>query len=145
MLYKSVKEKGALENQLQKSRQVQNTMRNEVIQLKDMINQAMIDYAKDLQAKDRQISSLKQQIQLCKEVNAESEEHELCMPQAEEIKIEESKPTNREEQLQIIQEQSSHATYSSVTSSLQEFREEEREEEQVSIIPESHYIPEQTQ
>ena len=36
--YKTVREKKMLEGELEKSRAVQATMRNEVIQLKDMIN-----------------------------------------------------------------------------------------------------------
>ena len=49
--YKTVRERKMLEGELEKSRAAQATMRNEVIQLKDMINEAMIEYSKDLRQK----------------------------------------------------------------------------------------------
>ena len=57
---RSVQEKMILEGELEKSRMVQNTMRNEVIQLKEMINQAMGDYARQLEGKEKEIKMLKQ-------------------------------------------------------------------------------------
>ena len=60
MYKRSVQEKMVLEGELEKSRMVQNTMRNQVIQLKEMINQAMGDYARQLEGKEKEIKMLKQ-------------------------------------------------------------------------------------
>ena len=52
-----------LESELEKSRQVQHTMRCEVIQLKEMINEAMTGYTKELQQKNNEITKLKELLQ----------------------------------------------------------------------------------
>lgn len=48
LVYRQAKEKMMLESELEKSKQIQQTMRAEVIQLKEMINEAMGGYSKEL-------------------------------------------------------------------------------------------------
>lgn len=49
--YKIVKEKNYFESELVKSQKIQLNMKNEVIQLKQMIQQAMQDYQLELNSK----------------------------------------------------------------------------------------------
>ena len=58
LAYRQAKEKAVLDCELEKSKQLQHSMRNEVISLKEMINEAMAGYARDLHARDKQIQQL---------------------------------------------------------------------------------------
>jgi hypothetical protein len=58
LAYRQAKEKALLESELEKGKGLQQSMRNEVISLKEMVNEAMSGYARDLQAKDQQIKQL---------------------------------------------------------------------------------------
>jgi hypothetical protein len=63
-----------------------------------MINEAMVDYHRDLQAKEAEIGRLRQQLQVLQQTPRQGEGEE------EEIKIEEHRNSSREEELEIIQE-----------------------------------------
>ncbi len=120
LVYRQLKEKHFLEVELEKSKQVQQTMRNEVIQLKEMINEAMLDYARELTAKDSDIALL------CQKLHAlETHPHppHPQPPHPQQIRIDDSRASDKHPDLDIIQEESSNGTYSSATS-VCDYREE---------------------
>ena len=118
LVYRQAREKMMLEGELEKSKLVQQSMRNEVIQLKEMINEAMNGYAKELETKNDVIRALQTQLQ----------QRELAEQRQRE---EEEEKVEREAQfLEIIQEESEQSTLSSA--SLREFKEDEVSEQSVS-------------
>jgi hypothetical protein len=126
LVYRQLKEKHFLEAELEKSKQVQQTMRNEVIQLKEMINEAMRDYAAELAAKDSDIALLCQKLHALENSpcpHPHSHPHQIL--------IDDSRNTGSHPDLEIIQEESSNGTYSSATS-VCDFR-EEREHEKAAV------------
>lgn len=78
-----IRERKRCEVEVEKSKAIQNSMKNEVIQLKEMINAAMIDYSQDLNHKEQEIKRLTDLLSTSNRGQPE--------PEQEEIRIEESR------------------------------------------------------
>jgi hypothetical protein len=105
-------------------------MRGEVMALKEMVQAAVEDYEKQLLRKDALLKEKDQEIQILikqiKNLDGRSSE--------ESIRIEDSR-NSRRESLEIIQEESEHATHSSAAT-LRDFRDEDRIKMPESLLEE---------
>lgn len=110
-LYRQLKEKHYMESELEKSKVMQQNMRAEVINLKEMIQTAVEDYERQLHDKDSALKEKNQEIQILikqlriYEKNSDAK-HDTSLRMDDSRKIENTS-------LEIIQEESEHATYSS--------------------------------